>query len=230
MVFTQGNTNTFQEPLRPDSDEFEISQFGAYENFGLPVYRSGLKWGSGDTVAAKYPTTLSDGMVMTRVDPTRYSAPQKAALNIKTDEFFDFAPDAASGPLYIVWGNKQSYEVSGLENILHTYDKTANPWTPTWAGSPTKPVYDPAYDVGAMGSRAINGIVGICEAWFGASLTNELSLSGYSAYDYITVSMGKFKKAVSTNYVIGQVEFKYTGTSRTKLRARFFNGTPFIMP
>jgi len=221
MTLLLGKPGNDNEPLRPEVDDLEIAQFGAYEFVPLPFFYTGLSWGPNGI--DNYPNYLEDGMILSRVNPARYTEPQLAALNIQSpDGFYDFAANADDLPTYMVFTNQIGFRVSGLENIVHDYvNKTDDPWIPKFAGSPLKPVFDAAYEPGTMGSYNVTGVIGSGEAWAGARLFQELDLTNIDPGDYLTAYKGKFKKVVGSEKKLAQVEYKFTKNARTKVRFRF---------
>jgi hypothetical protein len=191
----------------------------------LPIPYTGLSYGTG--AAAKYPKGLTDGLIVSGISINdRYTDDEAESLGFPTvadptsgrygSKFFDFAPDG-DRPIFVVFTGNTNV-VTGTDNVFHTYDETEDPFDPSFdAGPPVTPVIASTWEAGRRDSQAVTGLRGEFDIWIGASLTSEVSLSGYSINDKISVSEGRIVKAGSGDVVKGRVKSIFTSGNFSKM-------------
>jgi hypothetical protein len=119
----------------------------------------------------------------------------------------------------------------GTDNVFHTYNEAVDPFDPSFdSGPPVTPTINSSWEAGRRDSQAVTGLRGEFDMWIGASLTAELSLSGYSVNDKISVSEGRIIKAASDMIIKGRVKAKFTSGSFSKILVTVVTNGEAVMP
>ena len=109
-------------------------------------------------------------------------------------EYFDFAPDADTAPIYMVW--------SAMTSSIAGQDKAYN--LNNAAGAITG--VNPAYEPGSFDSEALTGVMGNFKAWFPLTRIQEATFAAYTPGAKVTVLNGRLKIAGVGTREIGTVE------------------------
>lgn len=130
----------------------------------------------------------------------------------KGSKYYDVAPDAESGPIYM------AFFPYGASTIGHQQYNLRNP-----DGSVTV-VKNPNYDPGTFGTDGITGLRGIIKCWYPVSLLLDRTLTGYGPGTDITVTLGRAVKSSSGKTVVGEVETVDTASNLVLIHFNIVSG------
>lgn len=112
----------------------------------------------------------------------------------KGTKYYDVAPDADSGPIYMVFFPYGASTVGHQQYFLRNADGSA---------TTTK---NPDYAPGDFGTDGVTGLRGNIKCWYPVSLLLDRTLTGYGPGTEITVTLGRAVKSTSGKGVVGEVE------------------------
>lgn len=214
----------FQRCASPNEDIAELVSSNDSDQAPL-AFSEGLKLGDGE--AGNYPVALQDGIFLAPSDELDVydSSGKRDAMRIGSDglEVYNIPANGDVPILYVVWTNG-CIKITGADNRFHTFNEAVDPFTPVFAGSPTKPTVNANWKA-AFGSHSATGFTGSVRMWIPESLTNEVDISGYAKGDRLTIINGRIAVASSTDIDRGSVErIDSSGTYPKILANLYLNG------
>ena len=208
-----GNPNDGSNLSRPlfDDTRFQYVGQGPRDLVNMPIPYRGLTFGGNGVDEFPARQLDLDGYFMTTVYKTSDGAPKSGANTYTTgygpqlsgavvvgighgSEYFDFAPDADTAPIYMVW--------SAMTSSIAGQDKAYN--LNNAAGAITG--VNPAYEPGSFDSEALTGVMGNFKAWFPLTRIQEATFAAYTPGAKVTVLNGRLKIAGVGTREIGTVE------------------------